>query len=394
MTMLTLDTEQIKARTDLRELAGRYTTLCRASAQELAGPCPKCGGDDRFHCTADWFFCRQCHDTRGDAIEFVQWIQGVDFRQACALLGPRGLPGIPPTATVVQKPKKRSQQANPGWQHRAQTLVDTAHEALWRSEAGQHYLAGRGLEPHVWMTFKLGYREAVSLPGTEGKQKAPAIVIPWVVAGTVRAVRYRFLQWCEYTDAAGRSRQEKQTAETGSAFAGVLYGGQALMRCAENERTLVLCEGEINALSIWQVAHHTALDVLSLGSKSQRLTPAMVEYAKRYQRVICWLDEAEGAKKQMVEISGAYGVQSPDGQDANDLLQAGLLGGFLSTVRILACQSDQEREKLLWDLQDAANTLQGVDAGTAQAIEWLAGELGRSVDDPSYDGYSVATLVT
>jgi hypothetical protein len=373
MTTQTIDTEQIKARTDLRELAGRYTTLRRASAQELAGPCPKCGGDDRFHCTVDWFFCRQCHDTRGDAIEFVQWIQGVDFRQACALLSD----GILPTAPVVQKPKKRSRQPHPGWPQRAQSLVDSAHEALWRSEAGQRYLVGRGLESHVWMTFKLGYCEAVSLPGTEGKQKAPAIVIPWIVAGMVRAVRYRFLQQHEYADAAGRSRQEKQTAETGSAFAGVLYGGQALMRCAENERTLVLCEGEINALSIWQVVHHTALDVLSLGSKSQRLTPAMVEYAKRYRRVICWLDEAEDAKKQMVEIPGAYGVQSPDGQDANDLLQMGVLGGFLSTVRILACQSDHEREKLLWDLQDAANTLQGVDVGTTRVIEQLVGALGK-----------------
>ena len=37
---------------DMLELARRYTTLRRESSHEWAGPCPRCGGDDRFHCTA------------------------------------------------------------------------------------------------------------------------------------------------------------------------------------------------------------------------------------------------------------------------------------------------------------------------------------------------------
>ena len=79
--------ETLKARWDVRELAGRVTTLRRASATEMAGPCPRCGGEDRFHCTQRWFFCRQCHPQRGDLIDFVRWLHGVDFRGALALLG-------------------------------------------------------------------------------------------------------------------------------------------------------------------------------------------------------------------------------------------------------------------------------------------------------------------
>ena len=70
--------EQAK-RADLVALAERHTTLKRASGREWAGPCPRCGGDDRFHVGAGaegegWWACRQCHSKRGDAIAFMQWL--------------------------------------------------------------------------------------------------------------------------------------------------------------------------------------------------------------------------------------------------------------------------------------------------------------------------------
>jgi hypothetical protein len=54
---------------------------------ERAGPCPKCGGDDRFsiNTTKQVFNCRQCGG-RGDVIDFVQWLDGVNFIEACTTL--------------------------------------------------------------------------------------------------------------------------------------------------------------------------------------------------------------------------------------------------------------------------------------------------------------------
>ena len=54
---------------------------------ERAGPCPKCGGDDRFsiNTAKQVFNCRQCHG-RGDVIDFVQWLDGVEFLEACTTL--------------------------------------------------------------------------------------------------------------------------------------------------------------------------------------------------------------------------------------------------------------------------------------------------------------------
>ena len=58
-------------------------------------------------------------------------------------------------------------------------------------------------------------------------------------------------------------------------------------------------------------------------------------------------------------------------------MQIERLGGFLSYARLRACRNRQEKEKLLWDLWDAAASLHGVDGGTAQVIERLADEMGR-----------------
>jgi hypothetical protein len=85
------DVEAIKRNHDLRDHAGQYTTLKRVTSKEMAGPCPKCGGHDRFHCKSGWFFCRQCYPLDNgqahDIFGFYEWAQGWDFVTACEHLG-------------------------------------------------------------------------------------------------------------------------------------------------------------------------------------------------------------------------------------------------------------------------------------------------------------------
>lgn len=57
---------------------------------ELVGPCPQCGGRDRFgvNLTSGVFICRRC-DAGGDQIALVRHVLGLDFRAALDwLLGP------------------------------------------------------------------------------------------------------------------------------------------------------------------------------------------------------------------------------------------------------------------------------------------------------------------
>lgn len=54
------------------------------------GPCPKCGGKDRYR-AADieygWLFCNQCfHAESGDGLATLQWFLGCDFTHACQVV--------------------------------------------------------------------------------------------------------------------------------------------------------------------------------------------------------------------------------------------------------------------------------------------------------------------
>ena len=371
-TIERIDTERLKESVDLRELAGQRTELRKESTSELAGPCPKCGGDDRFHVTKSWAFCRQCWAKGGDPIAYLQWLDGVSFRQACEQLANGDLP------TSNRAPAQRATAAHvenapqsQAWRERATRLLYSAQRALWQHEPAMEYLRGRGLASVAWLEFGLGYVD--SSPTAE---RAPAIVLPWFRRGQLEALRFRFLDVQRSTDKQGKYHKTKIKALKGSQFAGLLFGGQ-VEPLPHKQRTLLLCEGEINAMSIWQVAHESRLDVLSVGSESAWLSPAMIDIAKQYGQVFCWFDRAEVAKEQALKI-GAHAISSPGHSDANDLLQDGTLGYALSYWRYEAAKTPEQREALLWALYDAASTLLGVDVGTAKLIKTLASELGKN----------------
>src|SRR5262245_57872445 len=71
---------------------------------KLAGPCPICGGHDRFgvDLRRGLFNCRACQRGGGDAIELVRFIEGCDFLTAVEILA-----GEPPTGQVESDEQRR-----------------------------------------------------------------------------------------------------------------------------------------------------------------------------------------------------------------------------------------------------------------------------------------------
>lgn len=362
---------------NITDLISRYVSLNRASGNEWQGGCPKCGGDDRLHCTADWWFCRQCHEKRGDAIDFLQFATGCTFQQATEQLTSQQWPERKPhrNQPKAQRVDDREEQ----WFEDAARLLRQHQIALPGSE-GAAYLRGRGLSPATWAAFGLGFAPAAKYRDQEGG--FPAIAMPWYRGGKLTAIRYRFLN---------PPAKQKLTSLPGSKFGSVLFGGQTLpewvpvplpdgYRGCEQHCTLVLCEGEINAMSIWQVAHDTNLHVMSVGSESSRLSAGAVAVAQRYGRVIIWMDKEELAKQLMGQVPGAFGFGSPGGKDANDQLQAGTLGGQLTALRWQAARTELEQWQLIFDLWDAANELGGLDSSTAAAFGKLCEHMRRGFD--------------
>lgn len=357
---------------DVVELLGAYSELRRKASGEYEGPCPFCGGDgkndNRFTVKHDGWFCRRCQplDPRHgwhSAIDFVQRKNNVDFLGAVELLTGDKLeaPVKPLTAS-----KRAAATVAPYWdesRYRASLLA--AQGNLDASDTAQEYLIGRGLDLATWVAYGVGFDPAVSLPATNGQQKAPALAIPWYRGDKLIAIRYRFLEKHTYANADGREVSAKQTSR--GSFRGALYGGQMMPpfvampvddergRCAEQLRTLVLCEGEINTMSIWQVAHSWRWDVLSVGSESAKLSDGAISVAKRYGRVLVWMDRSEVGERIVGDIgdSGAAWVHSPTigGKecDANDLLQRNALAAYLQGARRRACRSDAERQRVEYD---------------------------------------------
>ena len=368
---------------NVTELASRYVQLRKCSSHEWQGSCPKCGGEDRLHVSQEWWFCRQCHPKRGDAIGWVQWMDGLAFPAAVERLTGESWPARITQdykdAVILRKPAPKPEERDPQWfENAAATLAEHQAALLGDDTAGVDYLMRRGLAPRTWAAFGLGFAAALN---RDTHEELPAIAMPWYRGGKITAIRYRFL---------APTGKQKITSLPGSRFGGLLFGGQALpdwMKIpgegADLQRlcTLVLCEGEINAMSIWQVTDGQRVHVLSLGSESASLPDAAVELAKRYGAVIVWMDKPEIAKTLMGQIFGAYGYASPAGQDANDMLQAGTLGGQVAALRWQTCKSDDARWALLWEIWDAARyTPHGLDGSTAQAFATMCKNLGRAFD--------------
>jgi hypothetical protein len=65
----------------------RHQISLRGNGHERVGPCPKCGGTDRFsiNTTKNVFNCRRC-PAGGDVIELEKFLNGGDFNAACETL--------------------------------------------------------------------------------------------------------------------------------------------------------------------------------------------------------------------------------------------------------------------------------------------------------------------
>src|SRR5688572_11530011 len=145
------------------------------------GPCPFCGGVDRFTVKhtreGDRWICRKCGDGKyHDVIDFVRRRDNVTFEQALQTLGK----GIPLLATQNKQTKfKPVQVPGPRWQAQAWRIVDQSSDLLFSDagQAGREYLIARGITRAVWFAWQLGFAH---VHDTITKKIRPAIVIPWI----------------------------------------------------------------------------------------------------------------------------------------------------------------------------------------------------------------------
>ena len=326
--VLELDALKVK---DLPGMLGNFTTLKRATGREFCGPCPSCGGVDRFHVGRErdgarwWWFCRQCHPASGDVVEFARWLFGYDFAQAVAWA--RGglataVPSTPRTpAQAVTVATRRAWDAT-----QVEHKIDAACRALVSDtdlgRAARAYVARRGLTLATCERFFVG---ALVAHDSKLHHERPALSLPWCNADVVHGVRYRFFD----VPPGG----QKITSESGSTFAGGVFGRNAF---SAHYGTVVVTEGELNAMSVVQVAraHGWAIDAVSVGSESGLPVQCLREIASDFAHMVVWFDKPAIAAGARDAVPGAVALRSPvvDGVelDANKLLQRGMLATILA----------------------------------------------------------------
>lgn len=127
----------------------------RPISGELTGPCPACGGDDRFsiNLKKGVWRCRVCDPKGGDALALVQLVCGTDFMGAIAFLeGERGVEIDPAEIERRRIAKERAAAKAEAEAERYRAYAVDQARTIWRAAqpfAGSPaaaYLAGRGID--------------------------------------------------------------------------------------------------------------------------------------------------------------------------------------------------------------------------------------------------------
>ncbi len=275
-----VDTTSLRRSVNLADLVAQAGgTLRRTGNGWYAGPCPFCGGKDRFvvHDTGDgWrWMCRGCGDGRyHDAIDFYRRWQSASFTQACADLA--GLP-LAASTPATQAPA-RSTHAPADLQEAACEAIVQGVKALWADTGARAraWLNARGLSDETLQRWQIGY-----VPGEPSEWREIAglsvpcgILIPGVIDGEVWYLKMR--------RAAGKP---KYLAVKGLAVP-ALFGADTL----SGHDVAVMTEGEFDAMLLHQVAGDLC-GVMTLGSQSAGLdVPTWAGYLLPISRLIVAYD--------------------------------------------------------------------------------------------------------
>jgi DNA primase len=311
-----IDLTEIKSRTNLIQLAARYTSL-NGKGKERYGPCPLCGGEDRFHVQPAWFFCRRCHPRRGDAIEFAQWFKGLQFFEALQWLG-----YTPPV-------QLKSQAPSPTWQLRALKFAEHCRQQLWSpvGQQGLDYLLSRGLTESTIKTAGLGYNtQDYNDPGRYWGLDRPAwlpgpgIVIPWFIDGQIWRVNIRLLE----PRKTNKGDTIKYIGPAGWAGGNPLYNAGELSIV----KPAVLVEGEFCALTINQVAGDLVTAVATGSTEASRAGKWIARLMGIPLVLVAFDDEpskgTKAGKFWLKLLKNGCKCTPLLGKDINDMHQAGV----------------------------------------------------------------------
>ena len=239
---MAIDQHSIDLLATIQMYGGILKKMAGTEGGEWKGPCPKCGGTDRFTVQPNYgnnggrWSCRQCSPQWGDTVGFIQFIDGLGFLDACEKLGLKWegrangngvIPSVDLSQAPTPKPSKR-------------IYADLAD-----------YARKHGVEPHVFTAW--GWRD--------GKHNnRPCIVIPGHDDGIDR-VRMIDRAKAEFMPVVTGGRQR------------CLYGWEKAITLTGQGRDLVLCNGQPSVV----VAQYYNIPAIAQTDGEAALEPRILE---------------------------------------------------------------------------------------------------------------------
>lgn len=319
-------------------------TAKQKTAAEWCGPCPACGGNDRFVLLLDQgkdgrgrYFCRQC-GLSGDCIQFLREFRGLGYREACRELGREPAPRSGETGTGHARQERKASGWTPKdsplpcdkWQAKARALVKWAAQELASDPEALSWLeTERGITAETAGKYRLGWngqdkyrdRRAWGLPEerkADGKAKRlwiPAgLVLPVLdVSGRIRRIKFR-----RHKPGPKESKYIYLPAEPKNAAPLVLDQGAKAWAVVESELDAFLLAQEAGDL----------VNVMALGSASMKPDTEAYEMLTRSEFILVSLDFDEAGNKaawawwpEHFENCRIWPV--PEGKDPTDAWRAG-----------------------------------------------------------------------
>ncbi len=163
---------------DLAQQKVKLRKVSSTKGGEWQGPCPACGGQDRFHV---WpmendgggsYWCRSC-EKAGDSIQFLRDFEEMTFKEACAKLNitvpdQPGQPGRNLQAIVKKEKQEFTPEAHVApadlWQEKAEKFLIWSQRHLANNAKVLAWLAARGIGRTAAENGRLGWN-----PGEDGK---------------------------------------------------------------------------------------------------------------------------------------------------------------------------------------------------------------------------------
>lgn len=294
--------DQAKRENCLELAQSRGCELKRKGARENehAGPCPACGGTDRFVVADSWFLCRGCHPAKGDAVALAQHLGLADsFVAAVRYLVPAyepdaekkktgGLYREAPAPRPV-RPAVVDLPAPPEPKPELDGVLAELQAALTEDSPGGRYLAHRGFPLELARRFGLGWAACGKWP--HNAKNGPVRQWKWgrlVFPHTDPADALVSL----YGRACGKAEQVPKPDRHDH-----LPGPKGNFNAAAwRNETVFVCEGAFDALAMIAAGHENTVAIFGVDGLRW-------EWARAARRIVFCFDQDEPGRKRAREQS-------------------------------------------------------------------------------------------